>query len=337
MIVIKKYTDYRKIKEVWAKLWGCNTKTSVYQSPEYVALLIKHILGFQVIHQSSPLYYLFIKDGKDIMILPLFKKWFRNHYSLLGYKSGCGYLDAIYDNNMTISLMNECMDTLIRQYPDTSILVRNVKETSLLGEFFLYCGLNISDRPCVNIHYKDSYDNYFNSLSKNTRQNIRTAYNRIERDDKRIKVECFKSGNIPAAMHKNLLDIYIKRQSGRYGKLTRLGLKFFVNYFDLGTMAERELKELETICMLTIDDEIAAFLDILHQGDTVVVPRLAINDRFNTYSPGMLLLNECAKNFIINSKIRDLDLTHGDEKYKLSLGGENHYCVEGNWPRRLIN
>ena len=40
------------------------------------------------------------------------------------------------------------------------------------------------------------------------------------------------------------------------------------------------------------------------------------------YSPGMLLMY----NFIINSiqegKIREIDFTRGDEKYKFSLGGE---------------
>ena len=61
---------------------------------------------------------------------------------------------------------------------------------------------------------------------------------------------------------------------------------------------------------------------------SVIIPRLSINDDFLKYSPGIVLINETAKKLAENKNIDNLDLSKGDEKYKLSMGGEVYYTMD---------
>ena len=49
------------------------------------------------------------------------------------------------------------------------------------------------------------------------------------------------------------------------------------------------------------------------------------NNVFAKYSPGVLALYAYVLNLIECKEILLLDFTRGDEKYKYSLGGVNHY------------
>jgi CelD/BcsL family acetyltransferase involved in cellulose biosynthesis len=73
-----------------------------------------------------------------------------------------------------------------------------------------------------------------------------------------------------------------------------------------------------------IDEKIAAFMcGYVNEDDGIIyVPRLAIDDRFARYSPGVCLINSTVKYMYENTAYRVLDLGTGNESYKLSLGGE---------------
>ena len=58
------------------------------------------------------------------------------------------------------------------------------------------------------------------------------------------------------------------------------------------------------------------------------VPRLAINDSFARFSPGVCLINSLVRYMFKNTKYRVLDLGIGDEPYKLSLGGERYLLFD---------
>ena len=51
------------------------------------------------------------------------------------------------------------------------------------------------------------------------------------------------------------------------------------------------------------------------------IPRLAINDKFAFFSPGMILVNEAIKYMMGNTDIKIFNLCRGDEKYKYDMGG----------------
>lgn len=78
---------------------------------------------------------------------------------------------------------------------------------------------------------------------------------------------------------------------------------------------------------LVIDGESTAFMFgyININSHSYEVPRLAINDDYGFYSPGMVLISKAVEFFSNNSDIRKLDLCRGTEQYKLKMGGEIYH------------
>lgn len=66
-------------------------------------------------------------------------------------------------------------------------------------------------------------------------------------------------------------------------------------------------------------------IDTAH--DRVVMMAVATNDKFSRYSPGMLLIEEFIKESINKKKYKIIDFTRGNERYKYSMGGKEHFNV----------
>ena len=64
-----------------------------------------------------------------------------------------------------------------------------------------------------------NFDEYNKSLTKSVRQNIRTAYNRLHRDEHVFSFDvCFSGDESYAKLFKLCNELYIKRQQERYKK-----------------------------------------------------------------------------------------------------------------------
>lgn len=328
LLTIECSKNYRDIEEIWEGLCEQSSEWTVYQNPVYMRLLWKHLLPYRVILRIRPMFYVFKENGQPIMILPLFKYLLKENYVLYGYKAGCGYLNAIYRDDLTIEQMQQCFNLLENQTNIKQIKFVHVKCESILGKYLLQNGAMISETPCISIHLPECYDEYYSCLSKSMRQNLRTAYNRLNKDGKNVQLFRYKNNEIPKELRESLLQLYIKRQIHHYKRAGGGLYKLFVKWIDMGTIIQKELDGWEDVFILKIDNEVAAYFDALYSMDEYTVPRLAINEYFSKYSPGVLLLNESIKQIIESSKVRTIDLTHGGEKYKVAMGGSEKYCVE---------
>ena len=66
---------------------------------------------------------------------------------------------------------------------------------------------------------------------------------------------------------------------------------------------------------------------ISRDGTTVVIPRLSIDNQYRFYSPGYILLAETLHWLDSNTTCRCLDLSRGDEQYKIDMGGIKYYTA----------
>lgn len=333
MIEVQQYSDISKICNVWEYLYGKNRNASVYQSAVYNRLIWSNIRPYRYILRMTPVFYVFYEKGNPILIIPLFKSIVGNNYRVFGDKAGCGYLDFIYDEVFTIDKLAECLKILSERFRITQINLNHVRSNTILGQYALRNGGVICDTPCISILLPEKYAEYYESLSKNMRQNIRTSYNRLVKDERTVDFKLCKYSELSTYEKKKLLEIYIERQLNKYKKFGKSFYKYFVTNIDIGTKAEN-FDDLEDVFILLIDGDIAAFFDAIYYHEIIVVPRLCIVEEYSRYSPGIILLNEAIKMLLGNSKIKQIDLTHGNEQYKKSMGGKEFYCVEG---RMLIN
>ena len=325
MITVLTTRSFPIIEKEWDTLYRQNSKLSYYQSTEYMNVLWNHFFPYRLILRGLPRFFVFMSGGKPCFILPLFKKWFKKDYCLFGYKMGLGYLDAVYSENITSKDITECFDELKRCIGQASIYFMHVREKTELGQWILANGGCISPEGCTEIQLPDNYDVFFDSLSKHMKQNIRTAYNRLKTDEMEYRFECIPYSDMPEITSRRLQKMYINRQKIRYEKSLLYSL--FVKYVDLGTKIQKHGCMTVRAYVLSINNKIAAFFDAIYAGNTIIIPRLAISDEFNRYSPGVMLINESIKN-LIDERVSILDLTHGMEQYKLSMGGIVNHCVE---------
>ena len=182
----------------------------------------------------------------------------------------------------------------------------------------------------INIGNYDSYDDYWKSLGKHAKQNVRTAYNRLKRENKKIEFKFYDSNTICennfCTKLDEFLDLYLVRQSLKY----KGGKKLHQLYLSKFNYITNSLRNDHSIMMeIRINDELAAFMQGTLNSDwsEYEIPRLAINDKFAFFSPGMILVNEAIKYMMGNTDIKIFNLCRGDEKYKYDMGGENYYTA----------
>lgn len=325
MITFTKTKSFSKIEKIWNELYVQKSNISYYQSTAYMKTLWNNLFLYRVLLRVSTLFFVFYIDDKPTFILPLFKKIGEKRYVLYGLKAGVGYLDAMYEDNISNDTIDECFNIIKRDLKYSLIHFEHVRKDTKLGQWLVSKGGSVSKEGCTEILLPDVYEDYYNSLSKHMKQNIRTSYNRLRTDEKVYEFSCVDYSNISKDTYIKLQNLYIIRQIQRYDK--SFFYKLFVKYIDLGTKIHKSSIVNVKACILWIDGTIAAYYDAIMDGTVVIIPRLAIADGFERYSPGVLLINESIKEFI-KSDIKIIDLTHGTEQYKLSMGGTCFQCVE---------
>jgi len=328
MIEVQKFDDISQIRDAWAALNKENKDICVYQSLKYNELIMDNINPYRLILRMTPVFFAFSEHDKPILIVPLFKSVLNSRYSVFGSKAGGGYLDFIYGDTLTADKLAECLRILRDRYGIRNIYVSHVRSTTVLGRYAVCNGAEISETPCSAILLPEKYEDYYGSLSKNTRQNIRTAYNRLNKDGMRLDFECSGYEYVDERVRRDLLRIYINRQTTKYRRIGKVLYEPFVKYIDIGTKAE-ECRGLEKVFLIRINGEIAAFFDAICDRAAIIVPRLSIVGEYDRYSPGVILINESIRWLLSNSEIRKIDLTHGAEKYKLAMGATTSECVDG--------
>ncbi len=330
MVTIKTFKDIRKIKDIWNKLVERNDNFLPYSYYFYNYCIYKFYRLYQFKTLSRPLFLVLYHDKEPVLIAPLVKKLFKSEYGLFGDIQGSDSIDFIYDKDMDLKLFLQCLEA-IKKYTGSIIKYSRIQETSLLlsAVQFYYPQICLSKYPHVNIKFGDSVDDYFQGLSKNSRQNIRTAYNRIAKDH--------LSYNLTIASTEeeisDALDLYYERQSDKYKRGMKLkGIREYISrHFKHDTVSLTKSRN-RLILYLSIGDKIAAcFLGLVNNSKTTVtIPRLAINSQFAKYSPGNILIMESIQYLIKETTIRNMDLSRGDERYKYVMGGREYNTYSFN-------
>ena len=316
-MIFKEYSMIFPLKSIWKNLTKNNT-VNIYQTYEFNELFFKYrITSLSNIRNRNTCcrFVVCFDEGEAKCIAPLaIDKKPERTIRLLGHGTNAGYLDYVYEDPKYARDVHSYIED---KYKDCSFDYIFVE-----GESPLVDMMDVTEtfnNYAIRIR---GYDNYFTSLSKNTRQNIRTAYNRMNTDGKEFEMLKFDS-------YKDLGDTYLEKINDLYHKrkadwleLDKINKKTKRKVLKRDVVYEgvRKLNN-PIVAILKINSEIAAFFIGFSYEHGVCIPRLAINTDFGRYSPGMILINEYLK-LIPTENEYVFDLCRGDEKYKSSLGGE---------------
>ncbi|MBQ8830074.1 MAG: GNAT family N-acetyltransferase [Oscillospiraceae bacterium] len=325
-VTVTKYTD--RDRAVWDRIYQSNPSLSAYQSPDFMAQFLKTAkFGKRRVFLKNEI-LMFKANGAEI-ICPVSVDERKKELFLLGDFSAVGYCDVIYSKDTTADHFEKVIDELKNRYPGYVLKFNKVNESSDFCSYLLQRSKVISRDECVSISFNGDYMSYYMALSKNTRQNIRTAYNRMKRDGKSFSFQIVEGKACLSEKQKNdMIRVYCTRMKDKF--------KDEVLPFPIMYIAHRYfnpiIKSLNTLdnkfhALLYIDGELAAFLSGLKNsdGDEIVVPRLAMNGKFDFYDPGIVLLRETAEYLCQECPNAVLDLSRGNEKYKYAMGGQTHF------------
>ena len=317
LLKIKKHYLIGGLKNTWEKVCvvNCHVKPTQYYS--YFRFLSVAFYSNHLMSHWRVLYFHF-SNGVDDCIVPLVinekKRLIRgmSNYGRLDYE------DVISSTNDK-DFLYEGLKAAFGRYEGYEIQIENVNESSLLYGLF---GQKMEwFEKCVSIDMTDSYDHYVSTLSKHQRQNIRTAYNKIQKESFDIRLVQYDAHHpISHDLWKKCQIMYEQRH-GSKGSCWRLWKERQLNpYTHILHSAEGW-----RILVLFHNEEPISYVAGLYSENQncYYVPRLCINNQFSRYSPGIVLLNEVVK-VLIDEGVRYFDLMRGDEPYKTAMGGFVH-------------
>lgn len=195
---------------------------------------------------------------------------------------------------------------------------------------------NKIEKVCAQIDLRNAPESFYETLSKNVRQNYRTAKNRLQKDGHSYSVEVLQT-NISQEETKELFSIYRERREDCDGEvsktrqfvkscLTLLGIE---KYIDI--MSEYAKVTPLFYGKIIIDgNDIGAFCEGQYNCDKNIISigRIATKGIYYKYSPGLIMLVEIIES--LKNDINYFDLTRGSEDYKFKLGGivHNNFCFK---------
>lgn len=188
-------------------------------------------------------------------------------------------------------------------------------------------------RTCVKLDIDNlTEEEYWNSLSKSVRQNIRTAINRCKKDNIQLKVKVDDSD----VVLQNCVDMREKRVRIKHDKegrsrsfLAKVKCKI-ISWLRFKFPLYLAMSEDANAHFLSVyaNDWLCAFFQYGkdERRCEIVVMSAGVEDEYTRYSPGLLgIYNYVLEQIREGYKIHTIDFTRGDEKYKYDVGGKSHF------------
>ncbi len=317
-----KLTD---VKDAWQRLYSSNYALTPYSSYQFNKIASRY-------YRFAPNRYLLririfemLDDNQTtIMIIPLYGR--RNRYYLLGDLMMTGHLDFIYKQDISNEEFAQALALLQEELKGTKLILSKISERSKLNDYLALHYPILDKKICINVNFGSDFEMYIQSLSKKTRRHIRNMYNRLQRAGVNWEVAVMMNTPIENRMKSEMLRVYNSRAADKDSKNSSIMQRLGRNYTNPITISTARM-EGNFNAILRIEGTMAAINCgyVTNDNSTVIVPRGAMNSKYAWFSPGMLLDLETMRWLIHNTDITNLDLSRGDEEYKYSLGGTEHY------------
>ena len=320
---IKIFNNPLMMKRDWEKICINGEYSSFYfwelvwlRSPIYLLPYKSKLTFFEVLDNNKP-----------ILIVPLCKKIGKNEYFSMSMFNGTFKFDFVFDKTLPQSKLNDAVNFLFDNIIIDSIVLEKIIENEKTYNALLSVNkidFEIEGKNAISINDLEEYEQWNKNLTKNARQNIRTAYNRLNTDDVKIEFTFIENCRIPNRVLLKMIDLYCDRHISRYGLKVSAFKRFYLKHLDFSTIFLQKSAS-NFYCILRFNGELAAFMSGINEGGALRVPRLSIQEKFSRYSPGIVLVNETIKKICLSEKIiNSLDLGIGDENYKKVMGGTEY-------------
>jgi len=220
----EKLRHLNSLETAWDRIYASNPDLSPYQSYAFNrAVQSVSRLSPRRIALSPSFFVFYDRQGEVRLIAPLYVHGGRKGKTVYLFTDHmpAGYTDLIYPPDLTQQEFDAAITLIGRELNDPLFIFHKVNQNSQLNQFVQQGSLDLlkdSHQICVEIPVEETYKNYWEGLSKSTRQNIRTSQNRLERDGSVWEMELLQGDRLSSGTIRTIMDIYFKRYSERgYG------------------------------------------------------------------------------------------------------------------------
>lgn len=275
------------------------------------------------------------KGDKPVMIAPLWivRKTFnflnKKGVYIFGRGGWTDYLDFIY-KEFDSEAVKALFAYISEKYNQHNWFLENIREASPL---YAYVKDNVEvqsqkSTKCVKLQLPESEELYNKLLSKRSRQNIRTARNRMAKNN--IVPETVFSGYSAqdALDAEAMRAVRVKRKVAAYALWKRMALKV-LNKLWFNGPKYFPLRDTKSSDMLSLRNggEIMAYFNygVNAVGTEAVMMAVGTADKYQWFSPGIVAMYDFIIKTINDKSLKTIDFTRGDEPYKYALGGTDHF------------
>jgi len=327
-VIIDKISRIHKYKKDWDSIFLQGNFTP-FQSYEWLIMLIIEYKNNIFLKLSSKAYIAVLITDKIEILFPFYVKKVGKKRGIFLFGSGgkTDYLDIMHDSGINNFKLHFLLNFISKKFSLKNFSFQMLNSSSL--SYKILNQMKESnfqfESECAVIKLPNNSDDYFNNLSKNFRQNIRTAKNRLITDGKTFSFQTFPSNSIDLQKLYDYKKVYHKRYSEKNS-----GLHFLYRYFHGYDIYFDSFNKVSNciVSELVIDNAIASyFISFVDLKGGVYISRITYDSFFNRYSPGILLIenfiNEVFKGNYKNCSF--IDLTNGSETYKYTFQAEKHF------------
>ena len=316
-ISVFKYKCLADSQKDWAHLYNSNDELSPCCSFDFSKAICSDLV-YRMKARIKPEVFGISMNGNVVMIAALAKC--SDGYRMLADCNGSEYNQLTYSKDLSIDNLARCIRAL-REYIHTPLIFNmlpswggNLQALNQLGA----TTLRLIDNATIRLApFGNDHSTYIASLSKNARQNLRTAYNRLQRDG--YVAQLHVTSKVTVQQLSKAIDLYSSRHAIRYGISDSWLRRFYLKHFNYSTKALQNSPEARH-AILTINGELAAFMMGYERNGRWIIPRLSVDDKWKFYSPGILLIDKVTEWLQTNRSNPELDLALGNEPYKYQMG-----------------
>lgn len=341
---------FTSLKSDWERLEKGRDMT-VFQSYDWYSRLNEYYIKTQAEKQGACVYAVAYESGKASMIAPLFIKkrgvsfkgfGMAGGVYLLGMWGFTDYLNFIYDD-FSGGCFTAICEAAAEKYGVNVFrfcqIVKGTRTDAFLKQQYPYNLQSVS--VCVKITVGGDLKEYTGGLTKNVRQNIRTARNRASKEGKAISIKVLEACTEQEAselyriytersdvlnrikMGEGIKKLVLSAANARYNLKLKKNLRRY-NYITEGLQTGKN----NFILLCYIGESVAGFCYGLKSGDSdITIMIVCFKEEYKRFSPGMLGIYGYLEERCRAGRPVTMDLTRGTESYKYDLGGIEHEIV----------
>lgn len=330
--VISDEKDFEVLREKWIRLSQGKNMTC-FQSYGWNILLYRNW------HNSlyNRLFSKVVIYETDNIIAPLIIQKYNFSLKILGRKAGVyflgtgsysDYIDFIYSD---VNGLDSLLEYIRKDNKGLRLFLNFICQDSPANKY-IPAGTKKDSGVCVYIKIEKDIQNYNTKLSKHTRQNLRTALNRMEKDGIKyeyevrtkpldnVEIEELSKIHLDRVLSKNKIDnssirrkisstiAYIKlRNTEINNNIIKEAMKYQDNSFTL---------------IVKLNKKTAGYLyGFIEKNGVIRICQNCLNEEYKFYSPMFRACYDFICDCCDKHNYTEIDFTRGNEEYKYKLGG----------------